>query len=225
MILSVMIERWFVFHFQAVKLVCAPVCFQMSDQTTEGGFSSAERSTVSSTTTANVPSLPLSLSLISFIAHSFQAPLIKLIHLCPLIPSTASTHPVKGTSRVACYINKTSCLWDNDTLAVHLLTSTSFPQLFIASVLLEPELGLTPMPSPAHQSYGTMANSQSSARYAEGGEEKDLETELKDDPNPSCASPLMDSPVAFQWPQSSSPMPHLSWWLIKRHYAAIFVPR
>uniref|UniRef100_A0A8C7DFT4 Transmembrane protein 63C n=1 Tax=Oncorhynchus kisutch TaxID=8019 RepID=A0A8C7DFT4_ONCKI len=34
------------------------------------------------------------------------------------------------------------------------------PQLFLASVLLEPELGLTPMPSPAHQSYGTMASSQ-----------------------------------------------------------------
>uniref|UniRef100_A0A4W5KGQ8 Transmembrane protein 63C n=1 Tax=Hucho hucho TaxID=62062 RepID=A0A4W5KGQ8_9TELE len=34
------------------------------------------------------------------------------------------------------------------------------PQLFVASVLLDPELGLTPMPSPAHQSYGTMASSQ-----------------------------------------------------------------
>ncbi|KAK9960052.1 hypothetical protein ABG768_010129 [Culter alburnus] len=101
--------------------------YQMSDQTTEGGFSDAERSTVSTTTTAN---------------------------------------------------------------------------LFIASVLLEPELGLTPMPSPAHQSYGTMGNSQSSARDAEGVEEKDLEetleTELKDEPDPSCPSPLMDSPVGFQ---------------------------
>ncbi|XP_005158939.1 calcium permeable stress-gated cation channel 1 isoform X1 [Danio rerio] len=94
--------------------------YQMSDQTTEGGFSDAERSTISTTATAN---------------------------------------------------------------------------LFIASVLLEPELGLTPMPSPAHQSYGTMVNSQSSVRDAEEDEEKDLEetleTELKDDL-------LMDSPVAFQ---------------------------
>lgn len=57
------------------------------------------------------------------------------------------------------------------------------------------------MPSPAHQSYGTMVNSQSSVRDAEEDEEKDLEetleTELKDDPRPS---PLMESPVAFQWP-------------------------
>ncbi|XP_052437257.1 calcium permeable stress-gated cation channel 1 [Carassius gibelio] len=101
--------------------------YQMSDQTTEGGFADAERSTVSTTATAN---------------------------------------------------------------------------LFIASVLLEPELGLTPMPSPAHQSYGTMGNSQSSVRDPEGVEEKDLEetleTELKDEPDPSCPSPLMDSPVGFQ---------------------------
>ncbi|XP_026141267.1 LOW QUALITY PROTEIN: calcium permeable stress-gated cation channel 1-like [Carassius auratus] len=101
--------------------------YQMSDQTTEGGFTDAERSTVSTTATAN---------------------------------------------------------------------------LFIASVLLEPELGLTPMPSPAHQSYGTMGNSQSSVRDPEGVEEKDLEetleTELKDEPDPSCPSPLMDSPVGFQ---------------------------
>uniref|UniRef100_A0A8C1I374 Transmembrane protein 63C n=2 Tax=Cyprinus carpio TaxID=7962 RepID=A0A8C1I374_CYPCA len=92
---------------------------------------------------------------------------------------------------------------NNDTLAVHLFTSRSIPpQLFIASVLLEPELSLTPMPSPAHQSYGTMGNSQSSVRDAEGVEEKDLEetleTELKDDPNPSCPSPFMDSPVGLQ---------------------------
>uniref|UniRef100_A0A8C1CGU6 Transmembrane protein 63C n=1 Tax=Cyprinus carpio carpio TaxID=630221 RepID=A0A8C1CGU6_CYPCA len=97
----------------------------------------------------------------------------------------------------------TSYQVNNDTLAVHLLTSRSFPpQLFIASVLLEPELGLTPMSSPAHQSYGTMGNSQSSVRDAEGVEEKDLEetleTELKDEPDPSCPSPLMDSPVGFQ---------------------------
>uniref|UniRef100_A0A8C7PEB2 Transmembrane protein 63C n=1 Tax=Oncorhynchus mykiss TaxID=8022 RepID=A0A8C7PEB2_ONCMY len=38
-----------------------------------------------------------------------------------------------------------------------LLSLCLSPQLFVASVLLEPELGLTPMPSPAHQSYGTMA--------------------------------------------------------------------
>ncbi|XP_052009231.1 calcium permeable stress-gated cation channel 1-like isoform X2 [Xyrauchen texanus] len=93
-------------------------------------------------------------------------------------------------------------------------TVSSTTTLFIASVLLEPELGLTPMPSPAHQSYGTMGNRQSSVCDAEGGEEKDLEetleTELKDDPDPICPSPLMDSPLSLFPAQSSSPMPHLS---------------
>uniref|UniRef100_A0A3P8QZL0 Transmembrane protein 63C n=1 Tax=Astatotilapia calliptera TaxID=8154 RepID=A0A3P8QZL0_ASTCA len=43
--------------------------------------------------------------------------------------------------------------------------STSYQvSLFVASVLLEPELALTPMPSPAHHSYGAMASSQSSNR-------------------------------------------------------------
>uniref|UniRef100_A0A8B9K9E4 Transmembrane protein 63C n=1 Tax=Astyanax mexicanus TaxID=7994 RepID=A0A8B9K9E4_ASTMX len=41
-----------------------------------------------------------------------------------------------------------------------ILQSQIIVYLFIASVLLEPELGLTPMPSPAHQSYGAMGNSQ-----------------------------------------------------------------
>uniref|UniRef100_A0A8C4ZLH2 Transmembrane protein 63C n=1 Tax=Gadus morhua TaxID=8049 RepID=A0A8C4ZLH2_GADMO len=46
-------------------------------------------------------------------------------------------------------------------------------QLFVASVLLEPELGLTPMPSPAHQSYGALARSQS--RSSHGPAEDDME--------------------------------------------------
>lgn len=79
-----------------------------------------------------------------------------------------------------------------------------FPQLFVASVLLEPELALTPMPSPAHHSYGAMASSQGSSHNPveeEEGEE-DLaqthETQLQDPPDPYCSSPLMDSPVGYQ---------------------------
>ncbi|XP_066537235.1 calcium permeable stress-gated cation channel 1 [Hoplias malabaricus] len=105
-----------------------PTSYQMSDQTAEGAYSDTERSTASTTTTAN---------------------------------------------------------------------------LFIASVLLEPELGLTPMPSPAHQTYGTMGNSQGPAPDDEGATEKELEetleTELQDGPpGLCCSSPLMDSPVDYQ---------------------------
>uniref|UniRef100_A0AAR2J9K2 Transmembrane protein 63C n=1 Tax=Pygocentrus nattereri TaxID=42514 RepID=A0AAR2J9K2_PYGNA len=75
--------------------------------------------------------------------------------------------------------------------------------LFIASVLLEPELGLTPMPSPAHQSYGTMGNSQGPGHEDEGETEKNLEETLETElqgalPDPCCSSPLMDSPVDYQ---------------------------
>lgn len=77
-------------------------------------------------------------------------------------------------------------------------------QLFVASVLLEPELALTPMPSPAHHSYGAMASSQSSTHGPEEEEEGEEdhaqthETELQDPPDPYCSSPLMDSPMGYQ---------------------------
>ncbi|KAI3367746.1 hypothetical protein L3Q82_026590, partial [Scortum barcoo] len=77
-------------------------------------------------------------------------------------------------------------------------------QLFVASVLLEPELALTPMPSPAHHGYGAMATSQSSSHgpveeeEGEDGHAHTHETELQDPPDPYCSSPLMDSPVSYQ---------------------------
>ena len=78
------------------------------------------------------------------------------------------------------------------------------PQLFVASVLLEPELALTPMPSPAHHGYGAMASSQGSNHNPAEEEENEEdhtqthETELQDPPEPYCSSPLMDSPVGYQ---------------------------
>ncbi|TDG98784.1 hypothetical protein EPR50_G00204100 [Perca flavescens] len=84
------------------------------------------------------------------------------------------------------------------------VTSTTASSLFVASVLLEPELALTPMPSPAHQSYGAMASSQSTSHGPEEEEEceeghaQTHETELQDPPDPYCSSPLMDSHVIFQ---------------------------
>ncbi|XP_030643254.1 osmosensitive cation channel TMEM63C [Chanos chanos] len=82
-------------------------------------------------------------------------------------------------------------------------SASTTSNLFVASVLLEPELGLTPMPSPAHQSYGAMGNCQSSVHGEdEEDEEEDLvetlETELQDSQEPSCSSPFLDSPVGYQ---------------------------
>uniref|UniRef100_A0A8C9Y774 Transmembrane protein 63C n=1 Tax=Sander lucioperca TaxID=283035 RepID=A0A8C9Y774_SANLU len=84
------------------------------------------------------------------------------------------------------------------------VTSTTASSLFVASVLLEPELALTPMPSPAHHSYGAMASSQSTSHSPEDEEDceeghaQTHETELQDPPDPYCSSPLMDSHVGFQ---------------------------
>ncbi|KAM3870867.1 calcium permeable stress-gated cation channel 1 [Diretmus argenteus] len=84
------------------------------------------------------------------------------------------------------------------------VTSTTASSLFVASVLLEPELGLTPMPSPAHHSYGAMASSHSSSHSPvdeEGGEEDQAqtrETELQDPAGPYYSSPIMDSPTGHQ---------------------------
>ncbi|XP_019940803.1 calcium permeable stress-gated cation channel 1 isoform X2 [Paralichthys olivaceus] len=83
-------------------------------------------------------------------------------------------------------------------------TSTTASNLFVASVLLEPELALTPMPSPAHHSYGALASSQGSSHNPAEEEESEEdhtqthETELQDPPDPYCSSPLMDSPVGYQ---------------------------
>uniref|UniRef100_A0A3Q3QBH3 Transmembrane protein 63C n=1 Tax=Monopterus albus TaxID=43700 RepID=A0A3Q3QBH3_MONAL len=84
------------------------------------------------------------------------------------------------------------------------VTSTTASNLFVASVLLEPELALTPMPSPAHHSYGAMTSSQGSSHgpVREEEDEEDQaqthETELQDHPKSFCSSPLMDSPVGYQ---------------------------
>ncbi|KAG7252412.1 hypothetical protein CRUP_004783 [Coryphaenoides rupestris] len=92
--------------------------------------------------------------------------------------------------------------------------STSYP-LFVPSVLLEPELGLTPMPSPAHQTYGALTRSQSRSSHGpveeqqedddreDGGEDGDggpsatRETQLQDPQDPHYCS-VMDSPVGYQ---------------------------
>uniref|UniRef100_A0A674NSF7 Transmembrane protein 63C n=1 Tax=Takifugu rubripes TaxID=31033 RepID=A0A674NSF7_TAKRU len=76
--------------------------------------------------------------------------------------------------------------------------------LFVASVLLEPELALTPMPSPAHHGYGAMARSRSSSHgrvediECEDEHSQTHETELQEPMDPECSSPLMDSPVKYQ---------------------------
>uniref|UniRef100_A0A8C7CWM7 Transmembrane protein 63C n=1 Tax=Oncorhynchus kisutch TaxID=8019 RepID=A0A8C7CWM7_ONCKI len=86
------------------------------------------------------------------------------------------------------------CMGNISVVVISNLSLCPSPQLFLASVLLEPELGLTPMPSPAHQSYGTMASSQDREEEEEDQVET-VETELQETPDPYYA---MDSPVGNQ---------------------------
>ncbi|KAI1895532.1 hypothetical protein AGOR_G00107220 [Albula goreensis] len=82
------------------------------------------------------------------------------------------------------------------------VSSTPNSNLFVASVLQEPELGLTPMASPAHHSYGTMGARRGSSR---GGEEEAQpqtdETELQDPQEPQdpfSSSPLTETQEGYQ---------------------------
>uniref|UniRef100_A0AAX7T599 Transmembrane protein 63C n=1 Tax=Astatotilapia calliptera TaxID=8154 RepID=A0AAX7T599_ASTCA len=101
---------------------------------------------------------------------------------------------------IVCYLLRFDLL--DDTIPKCALIC--FPQLFVASVLLEPELALTPMPSPAHHSYGAMASSQSSNRgpaeeeEGEGEHTQTHETELQDPPDLYCSTTLMDSSMGYQ---------------------------
>ncbi|KAJ8341599.1 hypothetical protein SKAU_G00338900 [Synaphobranchus kaupii] len=82
------------------------------------------------------------------------------------------------------------------------VSSTPNSNLFIACVLQEPELGLTPMASPAHQSYGTMGARRGSSRGAEEeAQSQTYETELQDPQEPQdpfSSSPLTDTQEGYQ---------------------------
>uniref|UniRef100_A0A3Q4GIX0 Transmembrane protein 63C n=1 Tax=Neolamprologus brichardi TaxID=32507 RepID=A0A3Q4GIX0_NEOBR len=119
--------------------------------------------------------------------------------VCYLFRLCLRKQPDKSTSYQVSATNGT--LTDADRSTV---TSTTASSLFVASVLLEPELALTPMPSPAHHSYGAMASSQSSnhgpaeEEEGEGEHTQTRETELQDPPDLYCSTMLMDSSMGYQ---------------------------
>uniref|UniRef100_A0A3Q1FW74 Transmembrane protein 63C n=1 Tax=Acanthochromis polyacanthus TaxID=80966 RepID=A0A3Q1FW74_9TELE len=130
-----------------------------------------------------------------------------VLRLGPVHPITLFTL-VSLITCIACYLFRLCLRKQPDKSTSYQVSSStthcSSRDLFVASVLLEPELALTPMPSPAHHSYGAMASSQSSSHgpvEEEEGEEdhaQTRETELQDPPDPYCSSRLMDSPVGYQ---------------------------
>uniref|UniRef100_A0A8C5TME8 Transmembrane protein 63C n=1 Tax=Malurus cyaneus samueli TaxID=2593467 RepID=A0A8C5TME8_9PASS len=70
--------------------------------------------------------------------------------------------------------------------------------LFVATVLQEPELSLTPAASPAHQSYGTMGNHLEPAEDGEDGGLQSFETELETVEGEYRSGPVMESQARYQ---------------------------
>uniref|UniRef100_A0A8B9IVH8 Transmembrane protein 63C n=1 Tax=Amazona collaria TaxID=241587 RepID=A0A8B9IVH8_9PSIT len=71
-------------------------------------------------------------------------------------------------------------------------------QLFVATVLQEPELSLTPAASPAHQSYGTMGNHMEPAEDGEDEALQSFETELETVEGEYRSGPVMESQARYQ---------------------------
>lgn len=71
-------------------------------------------------------------------------------------------------------------------------------QLFVATVLQEPELSLTPAASPAHQSYGTMGNHLEPVEDGEDGGLQSFETELETVEGEYRSGPVIESQARYQ---------------------------
>ncbi|XP_062433122.1 calcium permeable stress-gated cation channel 1 isoform X4 [Rhea pennata] len=78
------------------------------------------------------------------------------------------------------------------------VSSTPNSNLFMATVLQEPELSLTPAASPAHQSYGTMGNHLEPADDREEGGLQSFETELEAVEGEYRTGPVMESQARYQ---------------------------
>ncbi|XP_064368334.1 calcium permeable stress-gated cation channel 1 isoform X2 [Dromaius novaehollandiae] len=78
------------------------------------------------------------------------------------------------------------------------VSSTPNSNLFVAAVLQEPELSLTPAASPAHQSYGTMGNHLEPAEDGEEGGLQSFETELEAVEGEYRTGPVMESQARYQ---------------------------
>ncbi|KAK1158800.1 calcium permeable stress-gated cation channel 1-like isoform X1 [Acipenser oxyrinchus oxyrinchus] len=102
-------------------------------------------------------------------------------------------HPKKPTSYQMSDQHTEGVFSDNERSSV---SSTPNSNVFVASVLQEPELGLTPMPSPAHQSYGTMENRMETPRNEEETHPEAFESDLENRQYFS-SGPLVDSDIGY----------------------------
>uniref|UniRef100_A0A8D0KYE1 Transmembrane protein 63C n=1 Tax=Strix occidentalis caurina TaxID=311401 RepID=A0A8D0KYE1_STROC len=119
--------------------------------------------------------------LLSCIIFSFFGLCLKKLQ-----PRKPSSYQVSADSRLSCSV-----------APLHPLL-TSLHCLFVATVLQEPELSLTPAASPAHQSYGTMGNHLEPAEDGEDGGLQSFETELETVEGEYRSGPVMESQARYQ---------------------------
>uniref|UniRef100_A0A8C0JFW0 Transmembrane protein 63C n=1 Tax=Chelonoidis abingdonii TaxID=106734 RepID=A0A8C0JFW0_CHEAB len=77
------------------------------------------------------------------------------------------------------------------------ISSTPNSNMFVATVLQEPELSLTPAASPAHQSYGTMGNRLEPVENSEEGGLQSFETELETVEGEFRTGPVLEEQVHY----------------------------
>ncbi|XP_034964002.1 calcium permeable stress-gated cation channel 1 isoform X1 [Zootoca vivipara] len=77
------------------------------------------------------------------------------------------------------------------------ISSTPNSNMFVATVLQEPELSLTPAASPAHQSYGTMGSRLEQAENMEEGGLQSFETELESTEGDYRTGPVLDDQIRY----------------------------
>ncbi|CAM2116136.1 unnamed protein product [Caretta caretta] len=77
------------------------------------------------------------------------------------------------------------------------ISSTPNSNMFVATVLQEPELSLTPAASPAHQSYGTMGNRLEPVENSEEGGLQSFETELETVEGEFRTGPILEDQVHY----------------------------
>nr|XP_028574693.1 calcium permeable stress-gated cation channel 1 isoform X1 [Podarcis muralis]XP_028574704.1 calcium permeable stress-gated cation channel 1 isoform X1 [Podarcis muralis]XP_028574713.1 calcium permeable stress-gated cation channel 1 isoform X1 [Podarcis muralis] len=77
------------------------------------------------------------------------------------------------------------------------ISSTPNSNMFVATVLQEPELSLTPAASPAHQSYGTMGSRLEQAENMEEGGLQSFETELESTEGEYRTGPVLDDQTRY----------------------------
>uniref|UniRef100_UPI00398E759E calcium permeable stress-gated cation channel 1 n=1 Tax=Pristiophorus japonicus TaxID=55135 RepID=UPI00398E759E len=77
------------------------------------------------------------------------------------------------------------------------VSSTPNSHVFVAAVLQDPELGLTPAASPAHQTYGTMENRADETKSEDSSRMQNVETDLESEQHEPSRGSVMERETRY----------------------------